>query len=899
MSLNHFLNPNAKNKFCKLKNLKNESDVEQSLLRALMEELGFTADYLETKTTVKEVNIGKRKRKRLYRPDFIGYSDKNHSRPVLVVDAKSPIEDPEDGVADAQLYASVIRRSLTKPKPDQYCIGSNGIKTVVKHYDSVTVEYELDFSDMEDGNPRFEAFKNDMNRISRARSSALQLEPFEFTKPDLDEIKGIFETCHKIIWSKEVTNPQSAFYEFSKLMFVKLKEDKRLRTDADTRKLINDGKPLPRDRVRFSVHWIETNEESEPNPVNTILFSQIRDELELEILRGRKKRMFDKDERIDLKPSTAKEVVRLVEHYDLFGIDEDLNGRLFETFLSATMRGKELGQFFTPRSVVSFMTLLADPQVAEDKVDNIIDACCGTGGFLIEAMAQMAEKVQRPPLSRKLSPKERLNLIRRIRDKQLLGIDLGKNPPVARIARINMYLHGDGGSRIYFADGLDKRVRIEPTLNPELKAEREELQGLICRKATKFKIGLTNPPFAMRYKRDDPDQGLILKEYTLAKNKKTSSIRTSLKSRVMFLERYFDLLEDGGKLVTVMDEAVLNTAKAEPIRRWLVKNFIIKAIISLPRNTFVKAESLVMTSILYLKKKYDPQEPQEELFMAISENVGHTDSGREIRELSDLDSILSKYREFEKGAFTNAEKPMFFIVKGEDLFKNNRTLRLDVRYFDPRYPKTLDKLKKLAKRDGWKLERLGSLLRKTKTKLAGGATPRGAKYIEKGVPFIRIQNVKPNKLKLSNVKHIIRAFHERELKRSQLKPEDVLLTITGSYGISATTPSDFEANINQHVVKLEVDKTRIRSEYLTCFLNTQLCKQQFDRSVTGGTRFALDYDAIKATMILYPTNLITQDEIVQKVYTIQEKAKVVMKEAKEKEEEGKRILKKWDEPFVT
>ena len=65
--------------------------------------------------------------------------------------------------------------------------------------------------------------------------------------------------------------------------------------------------------------------------------------------------------------------------------------------------------------------------------------------------------------------------------------------------------------RIYFADGLDKRVRIEPTLNLELEAEREELQELICNKATKFKIALTNPPFAMRYKREDPDQG----QYTI------------------------------------------------------------------------------------------------------------------------------------------------------------------------------------------------------------------------------------------------------------------------------------------------------------------------------------------------------------------------------------------------
>ncbi len=297
MTLEAFTDPNVKNKFCKLGNLKDERDVELNFLVKLLDDLGFTEDYRESQKTLKakgkEVNIGKAKKKRPYIPDFIGYSDKKQERPVLLVDAKHPTEDPEDGVADAQLYASVIRRSLTKPKPEQYCIGSNGLKTIVKHYDSVTIEYELDFKDFEDGNPRYEAFKNDMNRVARTRSAALQLEPFEFKKPDLDEIKGIFETCHNIIWRKEVTNPQDAFYQFSKLMFVKLAEDKRLRTEADTRKLIEEGKPLPTDRVRFSVHWIEENEAAEPNPINVTLFRQIRDAIEVEILRGKKKRMFE------------------------------------------------------------------------------------------------------------------------------------------------------------------------------------------------------------------------------------------------------------------------------------------------------------------------------------------------------------------------------------------------------------------------------------------------------------------------------------------------------------------------------------------------------------------------------------------------------------------------------
>jgi len=38
-----------------------------------------------------------------------------------------------------------------------------------------------------------------------------------------------------------------------------------------------------------------------------------------------------------------------------------VNGRMFEAFLAATMRGQALGQFFTPRSIVKLMTQLAAP----------------------------------------------------------------------------------------------------------------------------------------------------------------------------------------------------------------------------------------------------------------------------------------------------------------------------------------------------------------------------------------------------------------------------------------------------------------------------------------------------------------------------------------------------------
>lgn len=342
-------------------------------------------------------------------------------------------------------------------------------------------------------------------------------------------------------------------------MFVKLNEDKKLRSDPELKPLIEAGKPLPAEKVVFSKHWIEQNEMAGvTNPINT-LFRQICDELEYQIIQKKKKRIFDKDEQIKVSGETVKVVVERLEHYDLFGIDEDLNGRLFETFLGATMRGKELGQFFTPRTIVEFMVELAELEATRGKVDSVIDACCGTGGFLIEAMAKMIEKVSSNPT---LSGSEKEKIIEKIRDEKIFGIDAGKEPPIARIARINMYLHGDGGSRIYFADALDKEVHVDEHLDPELKAEREELRRLLVEQGIKFDVVLTNPPFAMSYSRKEKDEKRILDQYRYVVYYRDKSgkkkLRTRVNSNVLFIERYYDLLKEGGKLLIIIDESVLN-----------------------------------------------------------------------------------------------------------------------------------------------------------------------------------------------------------------------------------------------------------------------------------------------------------------------------------------------------
>jgi type I restriction enzyme M protein len=262
-------------------------------------------------------------------------------------------------------------------------------------------------------------------------------------------------------------------------------------------------------------------------------------------------------------------------------------------------------------------------------------------------MAQMFEKVN---MKKNLSDEERRELKNKVVRESIWGTDANKT--MSRIARMNMYLHGDGSNRVYWVpDFLDKDIKLEKGIDEELEKEANEFRDYV-KKGKRFQIVLTNPPFSMSYSEKEEDEKRILEQYEIAhidRNGKTKKLRASLKSNVLSLERYHGLLEQHGKLITVIDESVLNAGTEKDFRDFIRKHFLIRAVISLPSNTFVKAEANVKTSVLYLVKKVSKEEQQPDIFMAISKNVGHTDSGKPSPDLNDLDDILEKYKAFERG----------------------------------------------------------------------------------------------------------------------------------------------------------------------------------------------------------------------------------------------------------
>ena len=616
------LDEGGRNLFCARRDLTNEAAVERLFCDRLLAELGYQDHQIKPKTTLHRIAVGRGRRRENYRPD---YAMVVSGSPRWILDAKHPDENLENWLTQCSGYALGLNQRYAT-NPVQFFVLTNGLATFVYRWDSDSPVLRLRFSDFNWGRPEFERMRELLvpTAVTAMAEGPSSQEEHTLVKPTTEKARHIFAQCHRAIWKAELCNPPAAFMPFVKVMFVKLWADRQLRNQEDLSALFENGDgstTLPADRVIFSERWIKKREaEGDINPIESSLFSGLRDQIEQDIQDRRKKRIFAPHEGIGLQPETVKDVVRRLEGYDLFGIDEDLNGRLFETFLSATMRGKALGQFFTPRSVVKMMSDLADLTATPERQDRVLDACCGTGGFLIEALTIMRNRVRD---NRSLSNRQKERLIQQVCTECLFGIDAGSDPPLARIARINMYLHGDGGTRIYYSDALDKQVQ-PPNQEPEDVTWSNELRDELSE--PNFDVVLTNPPFSMTKEVNNRTERRILKQYDLARTSgQSTELRRSLRSNVMFFERYHGLLNPAGRLITVIDETLLANPTLGFVRDFIRSRFLIRAIISLPGNAFRRQGSRVKTTVLVLEKRLHSDEEQPDCFGYFSEFLGVDD----------------------------------------------------------------------------------------------------------------------------------------------------------------------------------------------------------------------------------------------------------------------------------
>ena len=189
-----------------------------------------------------------------------------------------------------------------------------------------------------------------------------------------DEFANTLKVCHDIIRNTDKLDPAEAFDEISKVLFLKIMYER----NPDDDYLI-----FSKDKVEKDIKMHENRKKRGETNEDYLeqIFNGVKNSFKND-------KIFEENDKIKLSQTAFMRIVEKLQAYNLTATNEDIKGIAFENFLGTTFRGN-LGQFFTPRTIVNFIVELLDPKFG----DLVCDPACGSGGFLIKAFEYMKEKV--------------------------------------------------------------------------------------------------------------------------------------------------------------------------------------------------------------------------------------------------------------------------------------------------------------------------------------------------------------------------------------------------------------------------------------------------------------------------------------------------------------------------
>lgn len=247
----------------------------------------------------------------------------------------------------------------------------------------------------------------------------------------------------------------------------------------------------------------------------------------------------------------AKVIQTIAEGLNNSGAEGDSLGDAYEYLIGqfAAGSGQKAGEFYTPQMISTILSRIVtldcqDPASGKKKrIDKVLDFTCGSGSLLLNVRHEME------------------------------GYGIGKiygqekNITTYNLARMNMLLHGvkDTEFEIHHGDTLVNDWDILNEQNPALKMQ--------------FDAVVANPPFSLRW---DPTE-------ETAKDFRFNRYGVAPKSAAdfAFLLHGFHFLSENGTMAIILPHGVLfRGGKEEVIRKKLIEDDNIDAVIGLPANLF-------------------------------------------------------------------------------------------------------------------------------------------------------------------------------------------------------------------------------------------------------------------------------------------------------------------------
>ena len=513
----HYVVPDKEYKF---------TDPEEKVRARYYVELIERYQYPENRIDL-EVTVPRRKPSD--RADIVVFQDDAKTKPYIVIECK------EDEISELE-FEQAIEQAFGN------CNSLSG------HYTGVVAGNTRRFFNVKD----FGSLERVQNVIADIPVRYGQVQEWRYKKNDPDwdlqvvgkgELTRVLEKCHDTLWQGGKLAPTDAFDELSKILFIKLRDEKKPR-----------DKGVPYD---FQIKTRETAK-SVADRIK-VLYQEAK---------TRDPEVFTENVKVDDTPLFS--VVNHLQGINLNQTDLDVKGIAFERFLGSYFKG-DMGQYFTPRELVEFFSNMVEPA----HEDRILDPACGSGGFLLYAMEHIQREASRYYEEGTPEHKDHWH---NFAEKYLFGIEV--NDAIARVAKMNMILHDDGHSNVI---GNDALINFDRLYDQNRGFQKES-----------FDVILTNPPFGANIKREEKP---YLDDYKLGER------RNSQKTEILFLERCFDFLRWGtGKLAIVLPDGILNNSSLQYVRDYIEQHYRILAVVSLPQIAFRYYEAGVKPSILLLQK---------------------------------------------------------------------------------------------------------------------------------------------------------------------------------------------------------------------------------------------------------------------------------------------------------
>lgn len=449
-----------------------------------------------------------------------------------------------------------------------------------------------------------------------------------------DNLLFTFKTCHNIIYVNEGLQKQPAFFEFLKIIFCKI---------HDERNLLNP------------IEFYTTSKERNYKDGQASVYKRISKIFEE--VKKRHGQIFEQNDEIKLHPRTVTYLTAELQKYALLTTDIDIKGKAYEELVGSNLRG-DRGEFFTPRNVMKMAVAMINPK----DTDKVLDSSCGTGGFVVTAMNVVINRIKKR-LEEQYGEKATWNAdilsvynqkIAEIASENYFGFDI--NPDLVKSTKMNMVMNNDGSGNILQLNSLlppqeweeeTKKVLAKALRIPVSKIRNHTNLG-------HFDVIVTNPPFGSKIPIKDQQ---ILEQFEIGYiwNKdengnwfKTDRLQSSVAPEQLFIERIIQLLKEGGRTAIVLPDSILGAPGLEYLRYWLIKQTKIIASVDLHADAF-QPKNGTQCSILFLQKKTKAEIAEEEksreiidyeIFMTMIDHIGHDKRGGKIFKRDEKGNIV-------------------------------------------------------------------------------------------------------------------------------------------------------------------------------------------------------------------------------------------------------------------